>query len=194
MNEFSGYEKMPNNLKKLGLSESDFSQMEKLKWVVTEKVHGANFSFVYENGTLKFAKRKEYLNWTDDFFGFQLVANKLENNIFRLFEKLSGEISGQKYIIYGELFGGKYPHPEVNPVKDLHAIQTGVYYTPNIEFCAFDIAIETEGSDSKYYLDYESSVAYFKEFGIFHAQPLLIGKFNEVMNFNIRINLSLIHI
>lgn len=188
MNEFSGYEKMPNNLKKLGLSESDFSKMEKLKWVVTEKVHGANFSFVYENETLKFAKRKEYLSWTDDFFGFQLVVNKLEDNVLRLFEKLSNEISGEKYIIYGELFGGKYPHPEVDPVKDLHAIQTGVYYTPDIEFCAFDIAIETDGSDSKYYLDYESSVAYFNQFEIFHAQPLLIGKFNEATNFNIRIN------
>lgn len=62
MNEFSGYEKMPSSLKKLGLSENDFSQMEKLKWVVTEKVHGTNFSFVYENGNLKFAKRKEYLS------------------------------------------------------------------------------------------------------------------------------------
>lgn len=188
MSEFSGYEKMPNNLKKLGLNENDFSQMEKLKWVVTEKVHGANFSFVYENGNLKFAKRKEYLNWTDDFFGFQLIASKLEDNILRLFEKLSNEITGEKYIVYGELLGGKYPHPEVNPVKDLHAIQTGVYYTPNIEFCAFDIAIEANGSDSKYYLDYESSVAYFNQFGIFHAQPLLIGKFNEAMNFNIRMN------
>ncbi|MCQ4141145.1 RNA ligase family protein [Chryseobacterium sp. EO14] len=188
MSEFSGYEKMPNNLKKLGLSESDFSKMEKLKWVVTEKVHGANFSFVYENGSLKFAKRKEYLNWTDDFFGFQLVVNKLENNILRLFEKLSSDIAAEKYIIYGELFGGKYPHPEVSPLKDIHAIQTGVYYTPDIEFCAFDIAIETDGSDSKYYLDYESSVAYFDEFKIFYAKPLLIGKFNEAMNFNIRIN------
>ncbi|MCY1663382.1 RNA ligase family protein [Chryseobacterium sp. SL1] len=188
MSEFSGYEKMPNNLKKLGLSESDFSKMEKLKWVVTEKVHGANFSFVYENGSLKFAKRKEYLNWSDDFFGFQLVVSKLENNILRLFEKLSSDIAAEKYIIYGELFGGKYPHPEVAPVKDIHAIQTGVYYTPDIEFCAFDIAIETDGSDSKYYLDYESSVAYFDEFKIFYAKPLLIGKFNEAMNFNIRIN------
>lgn len=188
MSEFSGYEKMPNNLKKLGLSESDFSKMEKLKWVVTEKVHGANFSFVYENGSLKFAKRKEYLNWTDDFFGFQLVVSTLENNILRLFEKLSSDIAAEKYIIYGELFGGKYPHPEVAPVKDIHAIQTGVYYTPDIEFCAFDIAIETDGSDSKYYLDYESSVAYFDEFKIFYAKPLLIGKFNEAMNFNIRIN------
>lgn len=188
MSEFSGYEKMPNNLKKLGLSESDFSKMEKLKWVVTEKVHGANFSLVYENGSLKFAKRKEYLNWSDDFFGFQLVVSKLENNILRLFEKLSSDIAAEKYIIYGELFGGKYPHPEVEPVKDVHAIQTGVYYTPDIEFCAFDIAIETDGSDSKYYLDYESSVAYFDEFKIFYAKPLLIGKFNEAMNFNIRIN------
>lgn len=188
MSEFSGYEKMPNNLKKLGLSESDFSKMEKLKWVVTEKVHGANFSFVYENGSLKFAKRKEYLNWSDDFFGFQLVISKLENNILRLFEKLSSDITAAKYIIYGELFGGKYPHTEIEPVKDVHAIQTGVYYTPDIEFCAFDIAIETGGSDSKYYLDYESSVAYFDEFKIFYAKPLLIGKFNEAMNFNIRIN------
>ncbi|MCX8526171.1 2'-5' RNA ligase [Chryseobacterium formosus] len=188
MSEFSGYEKMPNNLKKLGLSENDFSQMEKLKWVVTEKVHGANFSFIYEKGTLKFAKRKDYLSWTDDFFGFQLVVNKLEDNILSLFEQLSNEIIGEKYIVYGELFGGKYPHPEVNPINDLHAIQTGVYYAPTIEFCAFDIAVETNGSDSKYYLDYESSVNYFNQFGIFYAKPLLIGKFNEAMNFNIRIN------
>lgn len=188
MNEFSGYEKMPSSLKKLGLSENDFSQMEKLKWVVTEKVHGANFSFVYEKGNLKFAKRKEYLSWTDDFFGFQLVVNKLEDRILRLFEKLSSEIVAEKYIIYGELFGGKYPHPEVEPVKDLYAIQTGVYYTPSIEFCAFDIALETDGTASKYYLDYETAIGYFEKFGIFYAKPLFTGKFNEALNFNIRIN------
>ncbi|GEN76032.1 RNA ligase family protein [Chryseobacterium hagamense] len=188
MNEFSGYEKMPSSLKKLGLSENDFSQMEKLKWVVTEKVHGANFSFVYENGNLKFAKRKEYLSWTDDFFGFQLVVNKLEDRILRLFEKLSSEIVAEKYIIYGELFGGKYPHAEVERVKDIHAIQTGVYYAPSIEFCAFDIALETAGPASKYYLDYETAMDYFEQFGIFYAKPLFIGKFNEALNFNIRIN------
>lgn len=188
MSEFSGYEKMPSSLKKLGLNEKDFSEMEKLKWVVTEKVHGANFSFIYENGTLKFAKRKEYLKWTDDFFGFQLVVNKIEDAILSLFEHLSNEVTGEKYIVYGELFGGKYPHPEVNAIKDLNAIQTGVYYTPAIEFCAFDIAIEKKGSDSKYYLDYETSLTYFKQFGIFHAKPLFIGKFTEALNFNTRIN------
>jgi len=86
MNTFSEYEKMPRNFEKLGLNVRDFAKMEKLQWVVTEKVHGANFSVVYEDGNLKYAKRKEYLSWNDDFFGFQLVINNIENNIMRLSE------------------------------------------------------------------------------------------------------------
>ncbi len=78
MNEFSGYEKMPDSLKKTGLNERDMLKMEKLKWVVTEKIHGANFSFSYEDNQLKYAKRREYLNWADDFFGFQIVVGRLE--------------------------------------------------------------------------------------------------------------------
>jgi Rnl2 family RNA ligase len=191
MSEFSGYEKMPNNFKKLGLSENDIATMEKLKWVVTEKVHGANFSFIYENGHLKFAKRKEYIQWKDDFFGFQLVVTKLEDRLLRLFEYLSAQTAATKYIVYGELFGGKYPHPDVQPEQDIQAIQTGVYYTPTINFCAFDIAIEPEGTETKYYLDYESSIAYFKQFDIFHAKPLFTGKLADALNFNLRINSSI---
>lgn len=65
MTQFSSYEKMPSSLKKLELSEKEFSQLEKLLWVVTEKIHGANFSFIYENGQLRLAKRKDYLAWDD---------------------------------------------------------------------------------------------------------------------------------
>jgi Rnl2 family RNA ligase len=188
MNDFSGYEKMPSSIKKLGLSEHDFAALEKVSWVVTEKVHGANFSFVHENGSFKFAKRKAYLSWNDDFFGFQWVVNQLETKIIRLFEDLSTQISGSKFVVYGELFGGKYPHEAVEVVPNVHAIQTGVYYAPNIHFCAFDIAIETESASSKIYLDYETAVSYFEKYGIFYAKPLFIGKFAEAVNFNTRIN------
>lgn len=188
MNEFSPYEKMPTSLKKLGLSESDIYQIGKLKWVVTEKVHGANFSFVYEDGNLKFAKRKEYLKWTDDFFGFQLVVKNLEENILQLFEALSSRMPAKKYMLFGELFGGEYPHPDIAAIPELNAIQTGVYYHPDINFCAFDLAIESEDPDSKQYLDYETSLSYFKEFGIFHAKPLFTGKLTDALNFNLRMN------
>ncbi len=186
MSDFSSYEKMPTSLKKLGLSESEYAKLDKCQWVVTEKIHGANFSFIYENKTLKFAKRKEYLSWKDDFFGFQLVVAKIEDQILQLFEKLSAEIEADKYIIYGELFGGKYPHPDVKLDTNVQAIQTGVYYSPSISFMAFDIAIERNGVKS--YIIYERAIGYFKTHQIVYAQPLLIAKFGEALSFNTRIN------
>ena len=188
MSEFSGYEKMPDSLKKIGLTEKDLSNMDKLKWVATEKIHGANFSFSYEDGHLKYSKRREYLSWNDDFFGFQLVVSRLEDPILRLFEYLSNTIAGSKYILYGELFGGKYPHPNVEITnKNLQAIQTGVYYAPDIHFYAFDIAVVDDDGE-KSYLDYETVVSYAEQFSIPYVKPLFIGKFNEAVNFNIRIN------
>ena len=135
-NKLSEYEKMPDSLNKLGFSDAEFSELKKITWVVTEKVHGANFSFVYANGLLKFAKRKEFLSWTDDFFGFQLVVNRLENKVLRLFEQLEKDLPARKWQIYGELFGGHYPHPDVPAKENLFPIQTGVYYSPDIHFCA----------------------------------------------------------
>ncbi|MGH1517132.1 RNA ligase family protein [Chryseobacterium sp. JK1] len=188
MSEFSGYEKMPDSLKKTGLNEKDLSNMDKLKWVATEKIHGANFSFSYEEGHLRYSKRRDYLSWNDDFFGFQLVVSKLEDAVLRLFEHVSNTVAGNQYILYGELFGGKYPHSEVEITnKNLQAIQTGVYYAPDIHFCAFDIAVVDEAGN-KSYLDYETVISYAEQFGVPYVKPLFIGKFNEAVNFNIRIN------
>lgn len=179
------YEKMLKSLKNMGLSEKALQELEKVKWAVTEKVHGANFSFVYEHRSLGFAKRKDFLKWNDDFFGFQNVAMALENNILELFEQLSLDVKAERYILYGELFGGKYPHPEVTPDEQVQAIQTGVYYSPSVSFCAFDLAFESGGQ--KHYLDYEVAIRYFERFGIFYASPLFIGRFNEALSFNTRI-------
>ncbi|HAP64032.1 MAG TPA: 2'-5' RNA ligase [Cytophagales bacterium] len=188
MSEFSGYEKMPSSVKKLGLGAAEFKALDKINWVVTEKVHGANFSFVYEEGTLRYAKRKAYLTWEDDFFGFQLVVSQLESSVLALFEVLALQYPQQKLMLYGELFGGEYPHKEVQDVPEVQAIQTGVYYAPGIHFCAFDLAMEDPELGTKRYLDYETAVGLFDEHSIFYAKPLLVGKFNEVLNFDTRIN------
>lgn len=186
MSDFSEYEKMPENFNQLGQNEKLVKDMNKLKWAVTEKVHGANFSFVYQNKALHFAKRKDFLKWTDDFFGFQTVVNKIENQIISLFEQLSTDYKADKYIIYGELFGGHYPNENVMPAPNVQAIQTGVYYAPAVGFCAFDIAFENDGK--KQYVDYERAVSYFETFSVFHAKILFSGKLNEALEFNTRIN------
>jgi Rnl2 family RNA ligase len=198
---FSAYEKMPRDLRKVNARE--LAKIEKKKWVVTEKIHGANFSFVYETATstIRFARRRDYLDWNESFFGFQIMVAELEENIQGAFDGVAashyvaeqwvatiandGNNDLRKIIIYGELFGGCYPHPAVACNNNVKAVQTGVYYSPNLCFCAFDIAVET--ASTKHYLPYEHCVAVFEKHKIFYAKPLLIGSLTKALNFNTRI-------
>ncbi|WP_395108461.1 RNA ligase family protein [Actinomadura sp. SCN-SB] len=51
--------------------------------------------------------------------------------------------AGQDVILYGELAGGGYPHPQVTPVEDIGPVQTGVWYSPDLVWLAFDGAVGT---------------------------------------------------
>lgn len=187
MTAFTSYEKMPDSIRKLGLSLADTKLLDTVDWVVTEKIHGANFSFSLQGDTLRYAKRKEFLRWTDDFFGFQLVAERLDGAIMRLFERIRRDHPFATAVIYGELYGGHYPHPDVAPDPRVQAIQTGIHYAPTVEYCAYDIAIEPAADAvGRYYLDYAQVVAYCSECGVPFAQPLLIGKLNQALFFDTR--------
>ncbi len=189
MNDFQGYEKMPDSIRKLGLDLADTKLLDTVDWVVTEKIHGANFSFVFSGDELKYAKRKELLRWTDDFFGFQIVAERLDQAIMQLFERIRRDHDFHSATVYGELFGGHYPHSAVAPDVRVQAIQTGIYYSPTVEFAAFDIAISpANGEQDRYYLDYNEAVSFFEACGIPYARPLMVGKLNQALFFDTRFN------
>ena len=141
MNDFSGYEKIPRRLKRSG------GRLKNATWVVTEKVHGANFSFFNRHGNLRVAKRRGILNTNDNFFSFQQLVSRMRSQMMALFGSLQAELHPtvapeyKTFIVYGELFGGGYPHPNVEHTVDTPLVQHGVYYSPNIHFCAFDIGI-----------------------------------------------------
>ncbi|MEO1431376.1 MAG: RNA ligase family protein [Cyanobacteria bacterium J06633_8] len=181
------YEKISENLNQWNLTESDYRNLKKTDWVVTEKIHGANFGIVTDGLEVKFAKRKQFLDSGEDFFGYQLLQNQLIIKTKEIFKILQAEkTSLQKIFIYGELFGGEYPHPEVTPVSGVQAIQTGVYYSPNIEYCAFDIGIvENTNNNEKMYLDYDIALQIFEKVGMIAAKPLFIGKYEEAASYNI---------
>ncbi|WP_255268999.1 RNA ligase family protein [Actinomadura madurae] len=46
-------------------------------------------------------------------------------------------------VLYGELAGGGYPHPQVPTVEDIGPVQTGVWYCPDLVWLAFDGAVNT---------------------------------------------------
>jgi hypothetical protein len=71
------YEKIPESLAAWHFSEADYRQLAKVDWVVTEKIHGANFAMRTDGNETIFAKRKEFLTDEEDFFGYHQMRPKL---------------------------------------------------------------------------------------------------------------------
>ena len=104
------------------------------KWVVTEKVHGANFSFwVYkdlESGKIdiKCAKRSGWVEEGEKFFDYKSVLDKYRP----MLENLRSDLLDD-FVIYGELYGGN--------------VQSGMCYSLEQDFVAFDMRwINEDGS------------------------------------------------
>ena len=184
---FISYEKIPETAKQWNLTESDYRILKKTQWVVTEKIHGANFAIVTDGENVRFAKRKEFLLPEEDFFGFKSLEKQLSDQVKEIFRIIQTETLHPVIIsVYGELFGGEYPHPEVTVFPNVQAVQTGVYYSPKIEYCAFDLAIvESSNPNAHAYLDYDKAIKIFAQVGMMYAQPLLIGKYESAVAYNI---------
>lgn len=112
-------------------------------WIATEKIHGANFVIGVAGDELAFGKRKAWLEPDDAFFGWQLVARDLADPI----RALATTVGAAQLVCFGELFGGGYPHPEVAAIPGLSAIQTGIWYTPQVRWAVFDLLVATDDTD-----------------------------------------------
>jgi Rnl2 family RNA ligase len=83
--------------------------------------------------------------------------------------------------VFGEMFGGLYPHPDVARVNNVSLIQKGVYYSPIHEFYGFDIYV-FDGDDGRY-LDVEEANALFERYGFFYARRLFQGSLKECLEY-----------
>ena len=113
-------------------------------WVALEKLHGGQLVVASDGEVVRVGKRKEWLAEDEPFFGWQLIAAEL-GEAARAFARAAG--AGQ-VMLYGELIGGSYPHPEVPAVPGLSPVQTGIWYTPALAWVAFD-ALVAAGDDDE---------------------------------------------
>nr|WP_052478364.1 RNA ligase family protein [Kibdelosporangium sp. MJ126-NF4]CEL17909.1 hypothetical protein [Kibdelosporangium sp. MJ126-NF4]CTQ90867.1 hypothetical protein [Kibdelosporangium sp. MJ126-NF4] len=109
--------------------------------MATEKVHGAQLVIAFDGRDVSVGKRKAWLRGDEPFFGWQLLRSNLEQAV-----KVALARSGAAVRIYGELYGGCYPHPKVAPIPGTAAVQTGIWYSPDIRFALFDVLIH-DGPD-----------------------------------------------
>ena len=118
-------------------------------WVATEKIHGANFVVgIGADGAIRFGKRRAWLDPGEPFFGWQLLAGTLSERARALAMLIRPpELGPARLYLWGELFGGHYPGVASPP--GLSAVQTGVWYAPDLRFAAFDLMIVEETEANK---------------------------------------------
>eukprot|EP01064_Diplonema_japonicum_P006590 TRINITY_DN14436_c1_g1_i1.p1 TRINITY_DN14436_c1_g1~~TRINITY_DN14436_c1_g1_i1.p1 ORF type:complete len:347 (+),score=81.60 TRINITY_DN14436_c1_g1_i1:61-1041(+) len=152
-------------------------------WVVTEKIHGANFSFVASPTEVQCAKRDSIIEDSDDFFGYLTVREKYHQNVQAAFQALSaahGDVLSA--VFFGELYGGRYPHPDVTPT-DATPVQQGVWYSPHIDWICYDIRVTT--AETSRYLPFTDVMSVCSASMVPCVKPLLVAPFNDCVNFKI---------
>lgn len=179
----TSYEKIVERPEQWGLDDTGYRALKKSPWVVTEKIHGANFALLSDGQAVRCAKRKALLAEGEDFFGHTALLPRLVPAVLRLHAQVrETHPDTARVTLYGELFGGAYPHPDVPAVPGVQAVQTGVYYWPRIEFCAFDLARE-DARGERHYLDYDVLLKLCEAEGVLAAKPLFIGSYEEALEY-----------
>jgi Rnl2 family RNA ligase len=163
------------------------------EWVVTEKVHGANFSVIaVADGQVAFASRSKVLDPGDNFFGVrsQRLDDALAERARTLLSGLrrSANPTTWSIQIYGELFGGGYPHPDVQPMPGAKPVQVGVWYAPELQFMAFDVLVIDEGDATSRFLDFDRARDEAMAAGFMFDNPLQRGTFETCLDFSVRFN------
>ncbi|MER5932359.1 RNA ligase family protein [Streptomyces sp. NPDC002054] len=125
------------------------------EWVALEKVHGANFAVVCDRAGVRPAKRRELLGESglDDFFGVGRIWPSLAvaaDRCAAALRRTYGSDPSAPVTVYGELAGGRYPHPDVPPSPGTEPVQTGVWYAPGLLWMPFDATVETAGGGTRW--------------------------------------------
>ncbi len=177
--DFKKYNSIENSYQLDFLNEIKEQGFYNQEFVVQEKVHGANICFITDGKQITSAKRTELIFDDENFYNSKNVQLRYESKILQLFKLISEKYSDVSQVtVFGELFGGVYPHKEVNKIDSAVIVQKGIYYSPENDFYAFDILINKEQ-----YLDTDTINIMFEKAGFLYAKTLFRGSLDDCLNY-----------
>lgn len=154
--EFKRFSSLENSYRQNLINKVQYEGKDTGQWIVTEKIHGANFSFWCDGTEVRVASRTQFVDGT--FFNCQAVINQYSDNIMSLFH---GANQGSVLVVYGELFGGN--------------IQKEVEYGEK-DFKAFDVVWDGKPINK---LEAEEDC---EAHGISFVPIILVGSFAQCLN------------
>jgi len=180
--QFKKYSSIENTFDKDFVEKIFLEGFDKQEFVVQEKVHGSNVCFITDGQTVGFGKRTGFVESGEKFYDYEELLEQYTPKVISLYsiiKKDNPEI--QTITIFGEMFGGKYAHPDVKNSTKISVIQKGVFYCPTHEFYAFDLYVST--SESARYLSVDEMNNYFEHVNFLYAKSLFRGTLSECMQY-----------
>ena len=151
-------------------------------FAVQEKVDGANVSFLCDDTNLRMARRTAILGAGEPFFRYQELLDRYEGAVYHVFNRLRSRYRKMtSIVVYGELFGGGYPHPCVPLQRQVKPVQKEVWYIPGYDFYAFDIYVFM--ADGGFFLPVQEANDLFAAAGFHYAHNLFTGPLDECLAF-----------
>jgi Rnl2 family RNA ligase len=182
MSAFKKYSSIENTFDKEFIEKIRLEGFASVQYVVQEKVHGANTCFLTDGKTVRFAKRTGLVEAGEKFYDYGELFERYEQKIVHLFRRVKAKHPDMDTLsVYGEMFGGNYPHPDVKNNSRVMAIQKGVYYSPVHEFYGFDLSVET--AESAYALPVDEINSFFEAERFLYARTLFQGTLDECLQY-----------
>jgi Rnl2 family RNA ligase len=146
-------------------------------FIVEEKIHGSNLSIWVTKDEIKVAKRSGFIIEDENFFNYKTVLDHYKDDIRSLYDWVSREDPVDVMVIYGEIYGGSYPHKDV-PKQQVSKVQGDVYYRPDVDFIAFDLRI------NGIYLDMYKTKELLEAHNLPFVKTIFSGSLEECLKFS----------
>lgn len=103
------------------------------------------------------------------------MLEKYNSNIQDLFEYLNKTKGVKELTVFGEIYGGTYPHDDVENLQ-VSKVQKGVYYNNDVDFISFDIMVDGE------YVDFDAFTDLATKFDVPFLPELFRGTLDECIS------------
>jgi len=180
--KFKKYPSLENTYREKFISDIKEQGKAAGVWHVAEKCHGSNFSFISDGAQLEVARRTDILKDGDKFYSYNNMVDRYSDKIMSLVNDVIASYADIKEVtVFGELFGGHYPHKDVAKSNE-SSIQKGVFYHPEEHFYGFDILIRNS-DDNERFLDVEEMSTFFDKHNLIYAKTLFSGTLQECLDY-----------
>lgn len=159
-------------------------------WIVEEKVHGANFSFILDaEGSqcrISCARRSGIISEEGEYFyNYKELVAKHKDSLECVWKICKNNFQQrlEQVHVFGEIFGGFYG-PDYPSSQRAKLVQREVLYHPENQFIPFDIVLlfqkEVDGKQ-RIYLPYDDCVGIIEASNMMFLPPMFRGSLEKAL-------------